>query len=82
MLLVSRSLTEQQRTANKNALTALLRTTDLGIDAREPLTDAQIAIIAASRTGRDEPSHRVFREEGRRLVKSTIEQTGSLQQNH
>lgn len=82
MLLVSRSLTDQQRTANKNALTALLRTTDVGIDARQPLTDAQIATIATWRTGRDEPSHRVFREEARRLAKSIIEQTRSLQQNH
>lgn len=82
VLLASRSLTDQQRTANKNALTALLRTTDVGVDARKPLTDAQIATIAAWRTGRDEPSYRVFREEGRRLAKTIIEQTRSLQQNH
>src|SRR5699024_9462421 len=82
VLLASRSLTDQQRTANKNALTALLRITDVGIDARKPLTDAQIATIAAWRTGRDERSQRVFREEGRRLAKSIIEQTRSLQQNH
>ncbi|WP_281873289.1 transposase, partial [Brachybacterium paraconglomeratum] len=82
VLLASRSLTDQQRTANKNALTALLRTTDVGIDARKPLTDVQIATIAAWRTGRDEPSHRIFREEARRLAKAIIEQTRSLQQNH
>ena len=82
VLLASRSLIDQQRTANKNALTALLRTTDVGIDARKPLTDVQIATIAAWRTGRDEPSQRVFRDEARRLAKSIIEQTRSLQQNH
>src|SRR5690606_20808086 len=82
VLLASRSLTDQQRTANKNALTALLRTTDVGVDARKPLTDAQISTIAAWRTGRDEPSHRIFREEARRLAKAIIEQTRSLQQNH
>src|SRR5699024_12115289 len=62
VLLASRSLTDQQRTANKNALTALLRITDVGIDARKPLTDAQIATIAAWRTGRDERSQRDFRD--------------------
>ena len=36
VLLASRSLLDQQRTASRNALTALLRTIDLGIDATNP----------------------------------------------
>lgn len=82
VLLASRSLTDQHRTANRNALTALLRTIDVGIDARKPLTEAQIATIAAWRTGQDEPAHKIFREEGRRLARAIIELTKSLQQNH
>jgi hypothetical protein len=33
---------DQQRTANRNALTALPRSVDVSIDARKPLTEAQI----------------------------------------
>lgn len=47
ILLASRSLLDHQRTANRNALTALLRGTDLGVDARSSLRDAQIIAIAA-----------------------------------
>ncbi|MFF0991203.1 IS110 family transposase [Kocuria nitroreducens] len=50
VLLAARLLMDHQRTANRNALTALLRGIDLGIDARRPLKDAQIATIAAWRT--------------------------------
>lgn len=49
ILLPSRSLLDHQRTANRNVLTALLRGTDLGIDARASLRDAQITAIAAWR---------------------------------
>ncbi len=52
VLLASRSIIDQQRTANRNALTALLRSVDLDVDARKPLTDAQIRVIAAWRIGR------------------------------
>ncbi|MFI7744891.1 IS110 family transposase, partial [Kocuria rhizosphaericola] len=41
VLLAARLLMDHQRTANRNALTALLRGIDLGIDARRPLKDAQ-----------------------------------------
>jgi len=47
VLLASRSLIDQQRTANRNALTALLRTLDLGVDARRPLSNAQIKVMLA-----------------------------------
>jgi hypothetical protein len=49
VLLSARSLIDHQRTANRNALTALLRTVDLGIDTRSPLTDKQVLVIASWR---------------------------------
>lgn len=82
VLLTARSLLDQQRTANKNALTALLRSTDLNIDARKPITDAQITTIAGWRTGRDEGATRVFRTEAKRLANTILEQTILLKENH
>lgn len=38
VLLASRRRLEQQDTANCNALNALVRTIDLGLDARKPLS--------------------------------------------
>jgi hypothetical protein len=45
ILLAARRSTDTQRTGARNALTALLRTPDLGIDARSPLTAAQITTV-------------------------------------
>jgi hypothetical protein len=53
VLVASRDHMSAERTAAVNALTALLRVTDLGVDARRPLTSTQINAIAAWRT-RDE----------------------------
>ncbi|WP_217585107.1 IS110 family transposase [Microbacterium sp. GbtcB4] len=82
VLLAARALVDQQRTANRNALTALVRSIDLSVDARKPLTDAQIATIAAWRTNRDDATTRVFREEARRLARAVLEQTEVLRENH
>lgn len=69
ILLASRSLLDHQRTANRNALTALLRGTDLGIDARSSLRDAQITTIAAWRTSNStDPVIRIARTEAKRLA--------------
>lgn len=46
----------QTRTATLNMLTALLRTNDLGIDARKPLTNAQITQIAGWRARKESPT--------------------------
>src|SRR5690606_26486379 len=62
--------------------TALLRSTDLNIDARKPITDAQITTIASWRTGQDEGATRVFRTEAKRLANTIIEQTILLKENH
>ncbi len=84
VLLAARSLMDQQRTANRNALNALVRTTDLDVDARRPLTNAQIREIAAWRIGRQEALTPlgIVRQEARRLAQTVIEQTGLLAQNN
>jgi hypothetical protein len=56
VLLASRSIIDQHRTANRNALTALLRSADLDVDARKPLSDAHIRVVAAWRIGRNDAS--------------------------
>jgi transposase len=85
VLLASRSIIDQQRTANRNALTALLRTIDLDVDARNPLTDAQVRAIAVWRPGRraavTDPLT-VARREARRLAVAVLEQSTLLKQNH
>ncbi len=84
-LLASRSLIDQQRTANRNALTALLRTADVGVDARKPVTDEQIRMIADWRTGRGTApgnGRTILRREARRLALAILEQTDLLKQNH
>lgn len=81
MLLTSRLLIDQQRTANRNALNALARSTDLGLDARKPLTDVQIKTVAAWRPSCG--THmRVLRQEAKRLARTIIEQTTLLAANH
>lgn len=83
ILLASRSLLDHQRTANRNALTALLRGTDLGIDARASLRDAQITTIAAWRnsTGTDSVI-RIARAEAKRLALAVKDHTIRLAENH
>ncbi|WP_024366346.1 IS110 family transposase [Arthrobacter sp. TB 26] len=83
ILLASRSLLDHQRTANRNALTALLRGTDLGIDARASLRDAQITAIAAWRTSNStDPVIRIARAEAKRLALAVRDLTRRLGENH
>jgi transposase len=83
ILLASRSLLDHQRTANRNALTALLRGTDLGIDARSSLRDAQITTIAAWRSSNVvDPMLRVARAEAKRLALAINDITIQLAENH
>lgn len=85
ILLAARRILDQQRTANRNALTALLRTVDLGIDARKPLHDNQIRAIAAWRINQKlaaTNTHAVARQEARRLARAVLEHTTQLQDNH
>lgn len=83
VLLSARSLIDHQRTANRNALTALLRSVDLGIDARSPLTDKQIVVIASWRnTACANVVHITTRAEAKRLATAVVEQTRQLRHNH
>lgn len=85
ILLAARRILDQQRTANRNALTALLRTVDLGVDARKPLHDNQIRAIAAWRVNHKAAganNHAVARQEARRLARAVLEHTTQLQANH
>ena len=82
VLLSARSLIDHQRTANRNALTALLRTVDLGIDARSPLTDKQIVVIASWRNTCANVVHITTRAEAKRLATAVVEQTRQLRHNH
>ncbi len=81
MLLAARSLIDQQRTANRNALTALLRGLDLGVDARKPLSNTQIEIIAGWCSAQAEPAVLTARAEAKRLALAVLEQTRQLLEN-
>lgn len=69
VLLASRDHMSTERTATINALTALLRVVDLGIDARRPLTATQIAMIAAWRPRDEDIATATARGEANRLAK-------------
>jgi len=68
VLIASRDHMSTERTAAINALTALLRVTDLGIDARRALTATQVATVAAWRARREALAQAVAREEAVRLA--------------
>ncbi|MBD1539537.1 IS110 family transposase [Arthrobacter sp. S13_S34] len=76
-----RSMT-RERTAAINALTALLRVIDLGVDARKPLTIAQINTIAAWRERDEQFGTRTCRHEAIRLAKQILTLQEQLAQNH
>lgn len=83
VLLVARQAMDQRRTADRNALTALLRSFDLGIDARKPLTEIQVTTIAGWRhRPSDDKAHTTIRAEARRLAASVLTLTRQLEENH
>ncbi|PYI67873.1 IS110 family transposase [Arthrobacter livingstonensis] len=64
VLLASRRRTEEQCTANRNALNALVRQIDLGLDTRRAVTDKRVAEISAWRArATDSVEQQVAREE-------------------
>ena len=82
VLLVARQAMGSRRTADRNTLTALLRSFDLGIDARRPLTDEQVATIAAWRhRAGDDAASRTIRDEAHRLATAVLGVTGQLVKN-
>ena len=72
VLIASRDHISTERTSAANALTALIRVADLGIDARRPLTAAQITAMAAWRARDEDLATAVARREAVRLAKRVI----------
>jgi transposase len=66
-LISGRDLIKPERTRSINALVALLRTVDLGIDARTSLAKKQFAIIAAWRVRQEDLATATARLEATRL---------------
>lgn len=81
VLSAAREGMSRQRTAAINALTALLRTVELGIDARKPLTHQQVQQVAGWRARRENVAERVSRAEAVRLAKQVLQLEESLERN-
>lgn len=82
VLLTGRQAMDSRRTAERNALTALLRSFDLGIDVRKPLTDIQLREVAGWRhRSADDPATVTIRQEARRLAVSVQALTDQLEDN-
>ncbi|MCB9834798.1 transposase [Candidatus Nomurabacteria bacterium] len=80
VLLSSRRSMVSQRTMNKNALIALLRGVDLGIDVRRALTLKQYQVIANWRVKKSD-RHYDIKSEAKRLATSIIELSNNLDFN-
>jgi hypothetical protein len=81
ILLTARDELAGERTRAVNALTALLRITDLGIDARRPLGSRKIAEAARWRTRTEPIAAATARTEAIRLAKRILELDAELDQN-
>lgn len=81
VLSVARDGMTRQRTAAINTLTALLRTVELGVDVRKPLTTKQIQQVAAWRPRRESVAERVTPTEAVRLARSILSLRGLLDRN-
>ena len=69
VLLTGRRGLDTRRTADRNALNALVRTTGLGIDARKALTGAQVTMIVGWGEDASAPvEQRIARQEAARLA--------------
>ena len=81
VLTAAREQMTLERTSKINALTALLRIVDLGVDARKPLTETQIVQVSSWRE-RDEGIDRVFaRAESTRMAKRVLVLNVDLKDN-
>lgn len=69
VLVVAREQMTAERTRTINTLTALVRTVDLGVDARKPLTARQITTIAAWRDRDEDATTATCRREAIRLAR-------------
>lgn len=82
VLLASRHRVDHQRTMNRNALNALVREINLGLDTRKALTDRQLTEISAwrHRTG-DTTEERIAREEAVTLATAICQADKQLKRN-
>jgi transposase len=81
VLVVAREQMVSERTRAINALTALLRTIDLGIDTRKALLHSQFKVIAGWRDRREDSVVRTCRQEAIRLAKRIVTLDGELVDN-
>jgi transposase len=81
VLVVAREQMTGERTRAVNALLALVRTIDLGIDARKPLTVGQISTIAAWRDRDEDATTATCRHEAVRLARRIRTLDGDLASN-
>lgn len=81
ILLTARDELAGERTRAVNALTALLRITDLGLDVRRPLGARRIAEVARWRTRDEHIAAATARTEAIRLAKRILELDAELDQN-
>lgn len=82
ILLSAREQITTQRTATLNALTALLRTHDLGIDARRPLSASQVTKITAWEPGSGQDlAAATARREATRLARAITAHDRDLKNN-
>jgi hypothetical protein len=68
VLVFAREQMSAERTRAVNALTALVRTVDLGVDARKPLSRRQITLVAGWRARHESASTATCRTEAVRLA--------------
>jgi transposase len=81
ILVTARDSMTIERTRGVNALTALLRANDLGLDARKPLTGPQIAEVSRWRSREESLALSVARSEALRLAKRITELDAHLKTN-
>ncbi|GFG72270.1 IS110 family RNA-guided transposase [Mycolicibacter senuensis] len=81
VLAVAREQMVAERTRVINALTALLRTVDLGVDTRKPLAHSQFKVIVAWRNRNEDPVTGICRQEAIRLAKRITDLDAELADN-
>ncbi|ETZ38604.1 transposase IS116/IS110/IS902 family protein [Mycobacterium intracellulare MIN_052511_1280] len=81
ILVVAREQMVAERTRMINALTALLRTIDLGLDVRKALSHSQFKIIATWRERNEDAIVRTCRQEAIRLAKRIVDLDAELVDN-
>jgi len=82
VLVTARDQMAQEKTMNINALTALLRTNELGIDARRPLTMAQITQASRWQHRSELLAIATARDEAVRLARRIRDLQNALTANH